>query len=65
VTLEAALSDLAPRVLRNCVGCVGASFAIESGPLDGAHVRLRAGRGKQIIELPSPQPWVMLVAEAR
>jgi len=28
-------------------------------------VRLRPGLGGQIIALPSPQPWVMLVAETR
>jgi hypothetical protein len=38
---------------------------IERGPIDGARVRLRPGLGRQAIRLPSPQPWVMLVGEAR
>jgi hypothetical protein len=41
------------------------ALTIESGPIDGTRVRLRPGLGKQAIRLPSPQPWVMLVAEAR
>jgi hypothetical protein len=41
------------------------SFTLESGPVQGVRVRLRAGLGRQAIALPSPQPWVMLVAEAR
>ena len=28
-------------------------------------VRIRPGLARQAIRLPSPQPWVMLVAEAR
>ena len=41
------------------------ALTIESGPIEGTRVRLRPGLGKQAIRLPSPQPWVMLVAEAR
>ena len=41
------------------------AFTVESGPIEGTLVRLRPGLGKQVIALPSPQPWVMLVAEAR
>jgi hypothetical protein len=41
------------------------ALTIESGPIDGSRIRLKPGRGKQGIVLPSPQPWVMLVAEAR
>jgi len=41
------------------------AFTIESGPTAGARVRLRPGLGMQVIALPSPQPWVMLAAEAR
>jgi len=41
------------------------ALTIESGPINGTRVRLRPGLGRQAIVLPSPQPWVMLVAEAR
>ena len=41
------------------------ALTIESGPIEGTHVRLRPGLGRQVIRLPSPQPWVMLVGEAR
>jgi len=41
------------------------SFTVESGPLEGMRIRLRPGFGRQAIRLPSPQPWVMLVAESR
>ena len=41
------------------------ALTIESGPLEGADLRLRPGRGRQIIQLPGPQPWVMLVGESR
>ena len=41
------------------------SFTVESGPVEGIRVRIRPGLGRQAIRLPSPQPWVMLVAEAR
>jgi hypothetical protein len=41
------------------------AFTVESGPIEGTLIRLRPGAGKQVIALPSPQPWVMLVAEAR
>ena len=41
------------------------ALTIESGPIDGTRVRLRPGLGRQAIALPSPQPWVMIVAEAR
>ena len=41
------------------------ALTIESGPIEGTRVRLRPGLGRQAIRLPSPQPWVMLVAEAR
>jgi hypothetical protein len=44
---------------------MGIALTIESGPVGGAQVRVGPGRGKQTIPLPSPQPWVMLVAEAR
>jgi hypothetical protein len=40
-------------------------FTIESGAVDGQPVRLQPGRGGQTVTLPSPQPWVILVAEAR
>jgi hypothetical protein len=41
------------------------ALTIESGPIEGTRVRLRPGLGSQAIRLPSPQPWVMLVGEAR
>ena len=41
------------------------ALTIESGPIEATRVRLRPGLGKQAIRLPAPQPWVMLVAEAR
>ena len=41
------------------------TFTIEGGPMEGLPVRLQPGRGEQTIRLPSPQPWVILVAEAR
>jgi len=41
------------------------AVTIESGPIEGTRVRLRPGLGRQAVRLPSPQPWVMLVAEAR
>ena len=41
------------------------SFTVESGPIEGTRVRIRPGLARQAIRLPSPQPWVMLVAEAR
>jgi hypothetical protein len=41
------------------------AFTIESGPINGARVRLRPGLGRQAIALPAPRPWVMLVAESR
>jgi hypothetical protein len=41
------------------------ALTIESGPIEGMRIRLRPGLGRQVIRLPSPQPWVMLVAEAR
>jgi len=44
---------------------MGVALTIESGPVGGVRVRVGPGRGKQIIQLPGPQPWVMLVAEAR
>jgi hypothetical protein len=40
-------------------------LTIESGPVNGTPVRLMPGRGRQAVPLPSPQPWVMLVAKAR
>lgn len=42
-----------------------ARFAVERGPIEGARVLLRPSLGRQAIALPSPQPWVMLVGEAR
>jgi hypothetical protein len=44
---------------------MSASLTVESGPIDGVRVRLSPGLGRQTIRLPSPRPWVMLVAEAR
>jgi hypothetical protein len=44
---------------------MGVWLTVESGPVGGARIRLRPGVGRQSIPLPSPQPWVMLVAEAR
>lgn len=44
---------------------MGVALTIESGPVGGVRVRVGPGREKQIIHLPGPQPWVMLVAEAR
>jgi hypothetical protein len=41
------------------------SVTVESGPVAGARIRIRPGLARQAIRLPSPQPWVMLVAEAR
>jgi len=41
------------------------ALTIESGPINGARIRLRPGLRRQAIVLPSPQPWVMIVAEAR
>ncbi len=41
------------------------SFTVESGPVEGIRVHIRPGLGRQAIRLPSPQPWVMLVADAR
>ena len=40
------------------------SLTVESGPIEGARVRIRPGLAWQAIRLPSPQPWVTLVAEA-
>jgi hypothetical protein len=42
-----------------------ARFIVERGPIEGARVLLRPSLGRQSIALPSPQPWVMLVAESR
>jgi len=42
-----------------------AFLTIESGAVEGLGVRLRPGFGKQTVALPSPQPWVMVVGEAR
>jgi hypothetical protein len=41
------------------------SFTVESGPIEGTRIRIRPGLARQAIRLPSPQPWVMLVGEAR
>jgi len=41
------------------------AFTVESGPIEGTLVRLRPGLGKQVIALPSPQPWVLVVAASR
>jgi hypothetical protein len=41
------------------------SFTVEGGPVEGIRVRLKPGPGRQAIRLPSPQPWVMVVAESR
>jgi len=54
-------AELAALVTREMSG----SFTVESGPIEGVRVQIRPGRGRQAIRLPSPQPWVMLVAEAR
>jgi hypothetical protein len=44
---------------------MGVALTIESGPVGGPRVRVGPGRGQKAIALPAPQPWVMLVAEAR
>ena len=44
---------------------MSASLTVENGLIEGVRVRLRPGFGRQAVALPSPQPWVMLVAEAR
>ena len=54
-------AELVALVTREMTG----SFTVESGPIEGISVRIRPGLGRQAIRLPSPQPWVMLVAEAR
>jgi len=54
-------AELVALVTRDMTG----SFTIESGPIEGVRVQVRPGRGRQAIRLPSPQPWVMLVGEAR
>ncbi|MFO7694042.1 MAG: hypothetical protein R6V57_13215 [Vicinamibacterales bacterium] len=54
-------AELVALVTREMTG----SFTVESGPIEGIRVRMRPGLGRQAIRLPSPQPWVMLVAEAR
>ena len=41
------------------------AFTIERGPVEGTRILLRPGLGRQTVPLPSPQPWVMLVAGAR
>jgi hypothetical protein len=41
------------------------ALTVESGPVEGVRVLIRPGLGRQAIRLPSPQPWVLLVAEAR
>jgi hypothetical protein len=42
-----------------------AFLTIESGAVEGLALRLRPGFGRQTVALPSPQPWVMVVGEAR
>ncbi|MGE5199501.1 MAG: hypothetical protein ACM3H9_07655 [Rhodospirillaceae bacterium] len=42
-----------------------ASLTTESGAVEGLDLRLRPGFGRQALRLPSPQPWVMVVGEAR
>ncbi len=54
-------AELVAQVAREMSG----SFTVESGPIEGIRVRIRPGLARQAIRLPSPQPWVMLVAEAR
>jgi hypothetical protein len=44
---------------------MGVALTIESGPVGGPRVRVGPGRGQKAIVLPAPQPWVMLVADAR
>jgi len=41
------------------------SVTVEGGPAEGIRIQLNPGLGRQTIRLPSPQPWVMLVGEAR
>jgi hypothetical protein len=41
------------------------ALTIESGPVGGVRGRVGPGRGQKAIVLPAPQPWVMLVGEAR
>jgi len=41
------------------------ALTIESGPIEGTRIRIRPGLARQVIRLLSPQPWVMLVGEAR
>jgi len=54
-------AQLTAQVIQDMTG----TFTLEGGPADGLPVRLQPGRGGQTIRLPSPQPWVILVAEAR
>jgi hypothetical protein len=44
---------------------MSASLTVEGGPIEGVRIRLRPGFVRQAVALPSPQPWVMIVAEAR
>jgi hypothetical protein len=40
-------------------------FTTEDGAAGGPRVELRPGAGPQSIPLPAPQPWAILIAEAR
>jgi hypothetical protein len=54
-------AELVARVTQEMRGVL----TIESGTVAALRVRLEPGRGRQTIPLPGPQPWVMVVAEAR
>jgi len=54
-------AELVARVAQELRGVL----TVESGRIDGTRLRLSPALGRQIISLPSPQPWVMVVAEAR
>jgi len=54
-------AELAVRVAQE----MQAVLTVDGGRVAGARIRLRPGLGRQPIPLPSPQPWVMLVGEAR
>jgi hypothetical protein len=54
-------AELVARVTQEMRGVL----TIESGTVAALRVRLEPGRGRQTLPLPGPQPWVMVVAEAR
>jgi hypothetical protein len=54
-------AELVARVAQDLRGVL----TVESGRIEGTRLHLSPALGRQTISLPSPQPWVMLVAEAR